>query len=204
MHRSRVAFRRALAAAPLAAAFVAVLGGCGSARQPPSVPSASLDASSQRFHAPGFTVTVPGGWTDRSKDQQAVDAVNASGAMQMLLVAPQGGTAVSNEHIDVTTVAQPVPDDQLASYLQSVAQNGATSVSTPQSFNLDGATGLYVTYNLQASATPPAQAPMLKVQDMLINHGGQTYEIVLNTAKADFDAQLAALQQVLQSWHWTG
>lgn len=144
---------------------------------------------------------MPQGWTDHTTDQQAIQGVAASGELQMLLIAPPTG-AVRNEHIDVTTVAQPVPDDQLAFYLQSVAQNGATSVTTPQPFNLAGASGLFVTYNLTANATPPAQPPMLKVQDMLINHAGQTYEIVLNTALANFDGQLQSLQSVLSSWQW--
>lgn len=128
--------------------------------------------------------------------------MSAGGSMQMLLVAAVTTAGVTNEHIDVTTVAQPIPDDQLGSYLQSVGQNGATAVSTPQPFNLDGATGLFVTYNLTSLATPPMQPPPLKVQDMLVNHGGQTYEIVLNTAQSDFETHLAALQEVLTSWRW--
>lgn len=204
MHGLRQRLRRPLAAAP-ATLVVLVLAACGSSHGSTPPPSAAVTASgSVAFHASGFSTSIPGGWSDRTNDQAAVDAVGASGAMQMLLIAATAGGSASNEHIDVTTVAQPVPDDQLSSYLQSVAQNGATSVSTPQPFTLDRATGLFVTYNLSATATPPAQSLTLKVQDMLINHGGQTYEIVLNTAQADFGAQLPALQHVLSSWHWSG
>ena len=181
-----------------------IVGACGSAQtSPPAATAAATDTPGARVQASGFTCAVPKGWTDHTTDQQAVESVGASGGLQMLLIAPLTG-AVSNEHIDVTTVAQPVPDDQLAAYLQSVAQNGATSVTTPQPFNLAGASGLFVTYNLTASATPPAQPAVLKVQDMLINHAGQTYEIVLNTALANFDAQLQSLQSVLSSWQWGG
>lgn len=208
MHRLLVPLRRTPGAAPLVAALVIPIAACGSATPTTtpgatSTPAAATSAASTQFQASTFTVTVPHGWVDRTKDDQAVASINAAaGTLQMLLMAPPTGANVSNEHIDVTTVAQPVPDDQLASYLQSVAQNGATSVTTPQPFNLSGSTGLFVTYNLTASASPPAQAPVLMVQDMLVNHGGQTYEIVLNTAQADFPAQTPALQEVLASWHW--
>ena len=200
MSGGRLTLSRTLAAASSITA-VLVLGGCGSpavVSAPPRTPTAT---AVPRVQAAGFSAAVPQGWTDHTTDQQAIQGVAASGELQMLLIAPPTG-AVRNEHIDVTTVAQPVPDDQLAFYLQSVAQNGATSVTTPQPFNLAGASGLFVTYNLTANATPPAQPPMLKVQDMLINHAGQTYEIVLNTALANFDGQLQSLQSVLSSWQW--
>lgn len=203
MQRLRVSRHHALGA-PAAAAFSVLVAACGSSQTPSPSPSATPGAGETVFHASGFSTSVPRGWTDRTNDQQAVDDAGASGSMQMLLIATEARASVSNEHIDVTTVAQPVPDDQLSSYLRSVAQDGAKSVSSPQPFTLDGATGLFLTYQLSATATPPAQPVPLKVQDMLINHGGQTYEIVLNTAQADFDAQLPALQHVLSSWHWTG
>lgn len=180
-----------------------LLAACGTSHVPTPKPASTASPSaSALFHASGFTTSIPAGWTDHTTDQAAIDEAGASGAVQMLLLAGSDGSA-SNEHIDVTTVAQPVPDDQLSPYLQSVAQNGATAVSNAQPFTLDGATGLFVTYSISASATPPAHAVVSKVQDMLINHGGQSYEIVLNTAQADFDAQLPALQHVLSSWHWT-
>ena len=203
MHRTRVPLQRALAAAALLGG-VLIVSGCGSKPPPRASPTPprATETPAPRVAATGFSVQVPRGWTDHTHDQQAVDAAGASGGLQLLFIAPPTGT-VSNEHIDVTTVAQPVPDDQLATYLGSVALNGATSVTTPQPFDLAGATGLFVTYNLTATATPPAQAAVLKVQDMLINHAGQTYEIVLNTAAANFDAQLQSLQSVLSSWQWS-
>lgn len=181
--------------------MLALLAACGASHPTPS-PSATASAAVV-FHASGFTTSIPAGWADHTNDQTAIDQAGATGAVQLLLIATSSGSA-TNEHIDVTTVAQPVPDDQLSSYLQSVAQNGATSVSTAQPFTLDGATGLFVTYTLSSTATPSAHAVTSKVQDMLINHGSQTYEIVLNTAQSDFAAQFPALQHVLSSWHWTG
>ncbi len=180
------------------------IAACGSAAgsHTPSPASGSSQATAaNKFKTTLFDVTIPAGWTETTTDQDAVKAVNVSGSLQMLLMAPLAGATVNGEHIDVSTVSQPVPDDQLAAYLQSVAQNGATSVSTPQPFQLVGTTGLFVTYNINVPATPPAHPAVLKVQDMLVNHG-QTYEIVLNTGQADFDRQAKALQQMLASWRW--
>lgn len=203
MHRSPVPHRRALAAAAVVIGLSATAA-CGSTAgshtsSPPA--GASQTAQTSVFKTSLFDVAIPSGWTDTTNDEDAVKAVNVSGSLRMLLMAPTAGAAVIGEHIDVTTVAQPVPDDQLAAYLQSVSQNGATAVSTPQPFQLNGATGLSVTYTLTVTATPPGHGAVLKVQDMIVNHV-LTYEIVLNTAQADFDKQAKALQQMLASWQW--
>lgn len=113
----------------------------------------------------------------------------------MLLYAP---AAHINEHIDVSTVAQPVPDDQLVMYLESAAQSGATNLSRAEPFDLNGNTGIFVTYDLKST-----DGVALESQDMLVNHGVDTYEIVLNTAQTDFTAQLPALEKVLSAWRWT-
>lgn len=125
-------------------------------------------------------------------------SVNAGGTVLMLLYAPPTAAGLGNEHIDVSTVAQPVPDDQLDTFLNSAGQNGATNLSQAEPFDLDGNTGVFVTYDLKSS-----NGVALEAQDMVVNHGGNTYDIVLNTAQADFTAQLPALQKVLSGWHWT-
>lgn len=205
MYRPPVSLRLTISATTLCAALLTTLPACGSAAPPAptQAPTSPTPTPETQFSGSAFSATVPRGWTDSTNDQQAAQGINAAaGTLQMLLMAPHTAANVSNEHIDVITVAQPIPDDQLAAYLQSVGQSGATAVTNPQAFNLDGATGLFLTYNLTASATPPAPAVTLMVQDMLVNHGGQTYEIVLNTAQADFGSQQSALQEVLSSWHW--
>lgn len=190
--------RRAGFSAATATALLLLLCSCGGTITPSPTPSPTPTPAVKRFAASGFTVVVPMGWTDRTGDQQLVTSVNAGGTIQMLLIAPQAHATVGNEHIDVTTTSQPVPDDQLATYLQSVGQNGATNLTQPEPFNLDGATGIFITYNLMSSNNVT-----LKSQDMIVNHGGSTYDIVLNTAGADFDAQVTALQQVLSTWRWS-
>ena len=145
-----------------------------------------------------FTTIVPAGWSDQTQNQEVVAAVSVSGTVLMLLVAPPTKANVMNEHIDVSLVASPVPDDQLVIYLQSVAQKGATSLSMPQTFALDGVTGLSIDYSYV-----PQGGVQHRIRDMVVNRNGITYEIVLNTANADFAGQAPALQQILSAWRWT-
>jgi len=130
-------------------------------------------------------------------DEAAVAQVSANGHVLMLVAAPPGSTGV-RAHIDVTETAQPIPDDQLAAYLQNAGQNGAASITRPQSFATGGATGLYVTYTLGGPG-----GVQLKEQDMAVNHAGITYNIVLNAPQTDFAAELVALKTVLDAWTWT-
>jgi hypothetical protein len=37
---------------------------------------------------------------------------------------------------------------------------------------------------------------------MVINHGGSTYDILLNTSQYAFSQQQLALQAVLTAWRW--
>ena len=189
-----------LSFAPVAGLGAAVLAcACGGASSSSPAPSASATGPVV-FDGPGFSVSIPRGWTDHTHDQAAVSSVNANGTMQMLLYAPRTSSVIGNEHINVTTVQPTVPDDQLSTYLQNV-QGTTSNVSQPEPFNLNGATGIFITFNLSATGT---SAPvMLKEQDMLVNHAGETYEIVLNTAESDFNAQQQSLQQVLNSWKWS-
>lgn len=118
--------------------------------------------------------------------------MSGSGPVLMLLVAPDGG------HIDVRTAPQPVPDDQLAQYLGSVSEAGATNLSTAVPVDIDGVSGVVVTYNLA-----PSPGVVARDEDMVVNKGGNTYDIVLNTASATFTQDVAALQIVLNGWKWS-
>ncbi len=115
----------------------------------------------------------------------------------MLLIAPTTFTDRVNEHIDASVAAQQVPPDQLANYLQSVSQSGATNLSPVQPFDLDGASGVYITYDLSAADSTN------KAEDIVVDHGNETYDVVLNTSATDFDQQLPAMQSVLEGWKWT-
>jgi hypothetical protein len=189
--------RRALVSLSIALPATA-LTSCSLGGSHPSPPASQSQApGAPRFTADSFSVAFPAGWTDKTKDAAAVSSVNAGGTVLMLLYAPSTPAGLNNEHIDVSTVAQPVPDDQLETYLVSAGQNGATNLSRAEPFDLNGSTGIFITYDLKSS-----NAVVLEAQDMLVNHGGSTYDIVLNTAQTDFAAQLPALRGVLSTWHW--
>jgi hypothetical protein len=176
------------------AATTVLLSGCGAPAAtvtPSSSTSPSGNAATHPFGTAAFSTVVPAGWTDETTSQSAVAAVSGSGTVVMLFEATDGG------HIDVRTAPQPISDDQLAQYLESVSQSGATNLSTAEPVNIDGVSGVMITYDLTPSAGMTA-----KDEDMVVNHGGDTYDIVLNTAAASFTADQAALQTVLNSWKW--
>jgi hypothetical protein len=185
---------RALATA--AFATVLVISACG-APAATVTPSSSTSAApgagstSRAFSAAAFGTVIPSGWTDETTNQTAVAAVSGSGSVLMLLVAPDGG------HIDARTAPQPIPDDQLASYLESVSQHGATNLSSAVPINIDGVSGVVITYTLTSTSGVSSRN-----EDMVVNRGGSTYDIVLNTATADFTHDTAALQAVLDGWRW--
>ncbi len=142
------------------------------------------------FSATGFSTVIPPGWTNDTASPSAVAAVSGSGTVLMLLVAPDGG------HIDARTAPQPVADDQLAQYLESVSQNGATGLSPAVPIDVGGASGVMITYTLTSTGGSSRN------EDMVVNHGGDTYDIVLNTGPAAFPHDTAALQTVLDAWKW--
>jgi hypothetical protein len=187
-------FSRALCTA----ALLLLMSACGesTSRTVPSSATPSPSAASV-FTSSDFKTAIPEGWSDETNNESAVAAVSVSGTLLMLLIPPDAFPNRANEHIDVSVVSQPIPSDSLGAYLETVAQHGATNLSPVKPFNLDRATGLFITYDLSANGTTN------KAQDMVINHNNNTYDIVLNTAAADYAQQLPALQEVLNAWKWS-
>ena len=99
-------------------------------------------------------------------------------------------------NINVLLLVALVPDDQLGLLLQTVSTNGATNLSSPQPVAIGGASGQFITYDRNIQGTPGES------QDIVVNHGGNTYDIVLNTSRFAFSRQLRALQAVVARWHW--
>lgn len=188
------AIARALATGAFGAMFVLSACGAPAATVTPSSstsPAPGAGSSPQAFSAPAFSTVIPSGWTDETSNKTAIAAVSGSGSVLMLLVAPDGG------HIDARTAPQPVPDDQLASYLESVSQNGATNLSQAVPINVDGVSGVVITYSLTSTSGASSRN-----EDMVVNQSGSTYDIVLNTATNDFSHDTSALQAVLDAWRW--
>jgi hypothetical protein len=196
------------------ATFVAVVGcgvltACGSTA-PPSPTGSSGTASATATPPTGtplvtdrFTTVVPAGWSDKVGDATEVGKFSANGKVEMLVEEGPPGQVQQNindvtANINVLLLASAVPDDQVATYLQSVSNNGATNLSAPQSFTIDGSTGQFITYDRDIQGTPGES------QDMIINHAGSTFDIVLNTSQVAFAKQQPGLQAVLAVWHWKG
>jgi hypothetical protein len=181
---------------PCAGLATVLLSGCGSsiATVTPSSSATATGATGSAtrvFSGADFSTHIPSGWSDESASQSAIAAVSGSGTVLMLLVAPDGG------HIDARTAPQPIADDQLAQYLDSVSQSGATDLSSAVPVDIDGVSGVVITYTLASSGVSS------KDEDMVVNQGGNTYDIVLNTASTTFTEDATALQAVLNGWKWS-
>jgi hypothetical protein len=190
---------------------VTVVGGMLTACGAPATPSATVLPSPQSptptplggmpLRTDRFSTVVPSRWTDRLGDPAEVAKFSANGRVEMLVEQPPPGNVQPNvndvtANINVLLLPSPVPDDQVPTYLQSVANNGATNLSSARSFTIDGATGQFITYDRDIQGTPGES------QDMIINHRGSTFDIVLNTSQFAFTDQLAGLQAVLAAWRW--
>jgi hypothetical protein len=179
-----------------ACAATLLLSACGKATltvTPSSSTSASAGPPSgaRPFAGTGFRTNIPSGWTDETGNQTAVAALGGSGTVLMLLAAPDGGL------IDVRTTSQPVPDDQLAQYLVGVTPQGATAQRSAEPVDIDGISGVFITYETLS----PAGAPLAS-EDLVANQGGNSYEIKLQAPQPDFAVDRPALQEILDSWTW--
>ena len=182
-------------------AAVLCLSGCSSATPSPGTPTPRASGSSGTLTTSRFSIAIPSGWRNQTSNPAEVSRFSQNGTVLALLESPPPGKPQPNlndvtANINVVLAESPVPDDQLAFYLSSVNQSGATNLSQPQPFTVDGHTGVYITYELSVSGTPG------KSQDMVVNYKGETYGIILNTSKYAFPMQLPALMLLLDSWRW--
>ena len=168
---------------------------CGAAKvtvTPSSSASATTapTAAAQPFSGAGFRTNIPAGWQDQTSNQSALASLSGTGTVLMLLASPDHGVIV------VRITPQPVADDQLVQYLTSITPLGATGVSPAEPVDVGGVSGVLVTY-----VVTPAGAGQ-EIEAMVLNHTGNTYEIALTTAQADFSQDVMGLQEVLDTWMW--
>jgi hypothetical protein len=178
------------------AAGCGILAACGAPLPSPATPSPTPLSTGT------FSTVVPANWTNRLSDAAEVAKFSGSGTVEFLIEQAPPGQAQPDvndvtANINVLLLSSTVPDDQVAPYLQSVSNSGAVNLSSPLPFTIDGATGQYITYDRDIQGTPGES------RDMVINHGGKTYDIVLNTSQYAFTPQVAALQTVLAAWRWS-
>jgi hypothetical protein len=109
----------------------------------------------------------------------------------MLLVSPDHGLIVAS------TTPQPVADDQLAQYLTTIAPHGATQVGQAEPIDVAGESGVVDTFVVVPTTGAPQES-----EEMVVNQSGNTYEIVVTSAQADFTNDSGGLQEILDSWRW--
>jgi hypothetical protein len=143
------------------------------------------------FAGPGFRTSIPSGWVDETTSPSALAASAGNGTVLMILGAPTHGTVV------VRTTPQPVADDQLAQYLTSVVPAGSTDVSAAEPVNIDGVSGVVITFTATAAGSAAQEN-----EEMVVNQAGNTYAITLSAPQAGFTADSAGLQAILNSWTW--
>ena len=149
-----------------------------------------------------FATVVPTGWTNRIDDSAEVERFGGGGTVLYLVeqappITLQPAAAEAVADVNVVLLSTPVPDDQLPLYLQSVTSSGATNLNTPMPYTLGGSGGEIITYDRDIQGVPGES------RELMVNHRGETFDIVLNAAQATFPAQLAGLQAVLMAWRWT-
>ncbi len=126
---------------------------------------------------------------------------SGNGTVEMLIEQGPPGQLQQNindvtANINVLLLGSPVPADQVAHVPAERLSNGATNLSSAQSFTIDGSAGQFITYDRDIQGTPGES------QDMIINHGTSTYDIMLNTSQFAFNQQQPGLQAVLAAWRW--
>ncbi len=153
-----------------------------------AVTSATPAAQVAPFAGTGFRTNIPLGWQAQTTNQST--SSTASGTVLMILAAPDHGVLLAK------TTPQPVADDQLAPYLASITPAGAVDVSPAEPVDIDGVSGVLLTYRGGTGSATQEN------EDMVVNQAGSTYEIALSTAPANFTTNSAGLQEVLNSWTW--
>ncbi|MBJ7608758.1 MAG: hypothetical protein JF887_04920 [Candidatus Dormibacteraeota bacterium] len=186
-------------------AITACGGGANASADPGSTgPGASSGAlSGAKIVNDKFSSVVPQGWENTLGNPAEVQKLSADGKLLYLVEqgppgqSPQPNVNDVRANINVVLLTQPVPDDQVSTYLTSVSRNGASHLSATQAFAIRADSGLYITYDRDIQGTPGES------RDMIINHGGATFHIVLNTSHFAFAQQLPALQALLTAWKWS-
>ncbi|MDQ2959812.1 MAG: hypothetical protein M3R48_01985 [Candidatus Dormibacteraeota bacterium] len=181
-----------------------LLAGCGSPPAPlPTGPTGTSPTPSLGIAVANaaFSTVVPSGWTDALSDPAQVRKFSATGEVEYLAEQQPPGAVNAGvndvvANINVVLLATPVPDDQVLLFLGSLSTADASNISAPKPFTIGGSTGQYITYDREIAGTPGES------REMVVNHGGSTFDIVLTTSQYAFQGQLPALQDVLTAWRW--
>ena len=183
----------------------ALLAACGSATATGNTPPASSSTSTRSttststvagtpFISAAFSTIIP----DRWEDSSANICTGKQALMCQFTRSSTSNAAVAM--ISADPMPQPVADADLASALQKlVTDQGAQQVQTG-SLKIGTDDAPAVTYSTSNAGYAPDQD-----EDLLVNHGGQTYRIhfqVETGPSNQFSTYAPAFQAVLSAWAW--
>jgi hypothetical protein len=162
------------------------------AREQESIPMTALIAADRTF-----STVLPKGWSNVTGNASLLAASHLSGAA---LVAIQwdylGATAgITVAYVSVKQVTPALTQKQIAPYLKTVV-GGVTLLTQSAAFMLDGSNGLFNT------TSTSSQGNEYEAQDMVIDHVGRTFEIVLTVLRAAFSEELTGFDAIMGAWRW--
>jgi hypothetical protein len=184
--------------------LAAVAAACSSSKSPSSTPPTTALPTTTTLppvSAQGFTSVLPPDWTNKSQDSTAISQVaptSGTNGTDILLLQPNATSNGLVGHISVNIAPQPVADADLPAYLQSAGSHGATQLSTPEAKSIDGASGFEMTYTVTQ-----ADGSTTRNDDIVVNHNGQTYDVIYDVPTAQFDSLHAALDVLVANWKWS-
>jgi hypothetical protein len=162
------------------------------AREQESIPMTAFTAADHTF-----TTMLPEGWSNVTGDASLLASHHLTGAE---LVAVQwdylGATAgITVAFVSVQQVTPALTQEQIAPYLRTVV-GGVTLLTEPAAFMLDGYRGLFDT------STTSSQGNEYEAQDMVIDQGGRSFEIVLTVLRGAFAVELTGFDAIMEAWRW--
>jgi hypothetical protein len=144
-----------------------------------------------------FSTTLPEGWSNVTGNASLLASHHLTGAdlvaIQWDYLSATAGINVAYDSVQKVTPA--LTQAQIAPYLKTVV-GGVTLLTEPAAFTLDGSNGLFDTSSTTVSGVE------YEAQDMVIDHGGETFEIVLTVLRSAFPQELTGFNAIMEAWRW--
>jgi hypothetical protein len=162
------------------------------AKEQESIPTTTFSAAD---HA--FSTILPTGWSNVTSDASLLASHHLTGAelvaIQWDYLSATAGINVAYDSVQQITPA--LTQAQIAPYLKTVV-GGVRFLTEPAAFTLDGSNGLFDTSSTTVSGIE------YEAQDMVINHSGETFEIVLTVLRSAFPQELTGFNAIMEAWRW--
>ena len=144
-----------------------------------------------------FSTTLPQGWSNVTGDASLLASHHLTGAELAAIQWDYLGATegINVAYVSVQQVTPALTQGQITPYLKTVV-GGVTLLTEPAAFTLDGSSGLFDT-----SATTN-QGVEYEAQDMVVDHGGRTFEIALTVLRTAFPQELTGFNAIMNAWRW--